>query len=134
MLKNIQHKQKLIFILTLVLVFASGNFALAFEKFGPLKKQCRSTCHQAEHIKQSRKDKLSKPECRTCHSGIESPFSSPQKSFTTVGNGLLLKSLVQPVPSKSKKELSQTTLSKEKEMALIPNYYKIKKLKRPLNF
>ena len=83
MLKNIQQKQQFIFTLSFFLLFAFGNFSLAFEKFGVLKNQCRSTCHQAEHIKQSRQDKLSKPECKTCHLGVNqrSPFSSVQKSI-----------------------------------------------------
>ena len=82
MLKNIQHKQKLIFVLSFLLALTTENFSFAFEKFGALKKQCRSTCHQAEHIKQSRQDKLSRPECKTCHIGIHytSQFSSTRKS------------------------------------------------------
>ena len=92
MLKIIQHTQKIIFILSFLLAPTTANFSFAFEKFGVLKKQCRSTCHQAEHIKQSRQDKLSKPECKTCHLGVNqtSPFSSVQKLIFPVGRGLLL--------------------------------------------
>ena len=121
MLNNIQHKQKFIVVLSFLLVLTFGNFSLAFEKFGELKKQCQSTCHQAEHIKQSRQDKLSKPECRTCHTGINSsPFSPARKSVFPAGSGLLLKSLVQSVPTKNLNSQQTPKSDPEKEMVLIP--------------
>ena len=120
MLNNIQQKQKFIFTLSSFLLLAFGNFSFAFEKFGVLNNQCRSTCHQAEHIKQSRQDKLSRPECKTCHLGVgpTSPFSSAQKSIFPAGKGLLLKSLIQTVPAKNK--ISTPKRGPVKEMALIP--------------
>ena len=120
MLKNIQQKQQFIFTLSSFLLLVFGNFSVAFEKFGVLNNQCRSTCHQAGHIKQSRKDKLSKPECKTCHLGANqtSPFSAVQKSIFPVGRGLLLKSLVQTLPSKIKNSTQKSVSTKE--MALIP--------------
>ena len=120
MLKNIQQKQQFIFILSFFLLLAFGKFSLAFEKFGTLNSQCRSTCHQAKHIKQSRQNKLSKPECKTCHLGVNqtSPFSSVQKSIFPAGRGLLLKSLVQTVPKKNKNSTQKS--GSTKEMVLIP--------------
>ena len=122
MLEKIQHKQKFILNLSALFIIALGSPSFAFEKFGELKKQCRSTCHQAEHIEKSRQDKLSKPECRTCHVGINytSPFSSPQKSMFSVKGGLLLNSLVQNVPTKNKKTNLIQNKSTLKDMALIP--------------
>ena len=99
MLKKSQHKQKLIFALSILLVLVLGNSAFAFEKFGELRKQCRSTCHQAEHIKKSRQDKLSKPECRSCHVGINYVSSVKKRILPVGGSGLLLKSLVQATVS-----------------------------------
>ena len=122
MLKNIQHKQKFIFILNFLLALTTENSSFAFEKFGALKKQCRSTCHQAEHIKQSRQDKLSKPECKTCHIGIHytSQSSNTRKSAFSVNSGLLLKSLIQTVPIKKKTSKQTRNSSSIKDMALIP--------------
>ena len=120
MLKNIQQKQKFFFILSPFLLLTFGNFSFAFENFGVLNNQCRSTCHQAEHIKQSRQNKLSKPQCRTCHLGVNqtSPFSSSQKSVFSTGKGLLLKSLVQTVPTKNKNSIPK--IGSVEEMVLIP--------------
>ena len=74
MLKKIQYKQKMILALGVLLAFVKPSFA--FEEFGELRKQCQSTCHQAKHIKKSRQDKLSKPECQSCHVGISYVSSS----------------------------------------------------------
>ena len=122
MLKNIQHKQKFIFILNCLLALTTENSSFAFEKFGALKKQCRSTCHQAEHIKQSRQDKLSKPECKTCHIGIHytAQSSNTRKSAFSANSGLLLKSLIQTVPIKNKTSQQIPNNSSIKDMALIP--------------
>ena len=122
MLKNIQHKQNFIFIMSFLLALTTENLSFAFENFGTLKKQCRSTCHQAEHIKQSRQDKLSRPECKTCHVGIHytSQFSSTRKSAFSLNSGLLLKSLIQTVPTKNKTSQQISNSSSIKDMALIP--------------
>jgi formylglycine-generating enzyme required for sulfatase activity len=114
MLNKIQHKQKLIFTLSILLAFARPSFA--FEKFGELRKQCQSTCHQAEHIKKSRQDKLSKPECRSCHVGINYVSSTTRKP---IQNGLLLKSLIQTTATKSTKA-EQASSSSLTGMVLIP--------------
>lgn len=114
MLKKIQHKQKLIFTLGILLTFAKPSFA--FEKFGEIRKQCQSTCHQAEHIKKSRQDKLSKPECRSCHVGINYVSSTTRKP---IQSGRLLKSLIQNTSTKNTKT-KPTSNSPLTEMALIP--------------
>lgn len=65
-----------------LLLIVSANPALSFEGFKhPTKSklQCRTACHQPENLKQSHKDKFNKPECRECHSGVESKF----KLFST---------------------------------------------------
>ena len=116
MLNKIQHKQKLIFTLGILLAFAKPSFA--FEEFGEIRKQCQSTCHQAEHIKKSRQDKLSKPECRSCHVGINYVSSTTRKS---IERGLLLKSLIQTSGSATKStKVEQVPSNSATGMALIP--------------
>jgi formylglycine-generating enzyme required for sulfatase activity len=116
MLNKIQHKQKLIFTLSILLAFTKPSFA--FEEFGEIRKQCQSTCHQAEHIEKSRQDKLSKPECRSCHVGINY-VSSP--SMNRKPSGLLVKSLIQTTVSTTKStKAEQASSSPLKGMALIP--------------
>jgi formylglycine-generating enzyme required for sulfatase activity len=118
MLKKIQHKQKLIFTLSILLAFAKPSFA--FEEFGDIRKQCQSTCHQAEHIKKSRQDKLSKPECRSCHVGINY-VSSPSAAQKPIQRGLLLKSLIQTTGSAKKStKVEQVPSNSATGMALIP--------------
>ena len=117
MLKKIQHKQKMIFVLGVLLTFVKPSFA--FEEFGEIRKQCQSTCHQAEHIKKSRQDKLSKPECRSCHVGI-SYVSSPANEKPII-HGLLLKSLIQTTGSAKENTKTKQPSSKPLSgMALIP--------------
>ena len=116
MLNKIQHKQKLIFTLSILLAFAKPSFA--FEEFGELRKQCQSTCHQAEHIAKSRQDKLSKPECRSCHVGINYVSSATRKP---IERGLLLKSLIQTSGSATKStKVEQVPSNSATGMALIP--------------
>jgi formylglycine-generating enzyme required for sulfatase activity len=117
MLKKIQHKQKMIFALVVLLAFAKPSFA--FEEFGEIQKQCQSTCHQAEHIKKSRQEKLSKPECRSCHVGIS--YVSSSATEKPILRGLLLKSLIQTTVSTTKNTKTKTPSSKPfSGMALIP--------------
>ncbi|MBC8285182.1 MAG: formylglycine-generating enzyme family protein [Nitrospinae bacterium] len=122
MFKIIQQKQKFIITLSAIWALTLWEPSFAFERFGELKKQCQSTCHQAEHIKQSRQDKLSKPECRSCHVGMNntSPFSSTQKSASPRGSGLLLKSLVQNMSAKNIKTEPTQNINSSNGMALIP--------------
>ena len=116
MLKKIQHKQKMIFVLGVLLAFVKPSFA--FEEFGEIRKQCQSTCHQAEHIKKSRQDKLSKPECRSCHVGINYVSPTTRKP---IQDGLLIKSLIQTNVSATKNtKAEQVSSSPLTEMALIP--------------
>jgi formylglycine-generating enzyme required for sulfatase activity len=118
MLNKIQHKQKLIFTLSILLAFAKPSFA--FEEFGEIRKQCQSTCHQAEHIKKSRQDKLSKPECRSCHVGINY-VSSPSATRKSIERGLLLKSLIQTTGSATEStKVEQVPSNSATGMALIP--------------
>jgi formylglycine-generating enzyme required for sulfatase activity len=118
MLNKIQHKHKLFFTLILLLVFSKPSFA--FEEFGEIRKQCQSTCHQAEHIKKSRQDKLSKPECRSCHVGINY-VSSPSATRKSIERGLLLKSLTQTTgPATKNTKVEQVPNNLSTGMALIP--------------
>ena len=117
MLKKIQHKQKMIFVLGVLLAFAKPSFA--FEEFGEIRKQCQSTCHQAKHIKKSRQDKLSKPKCRSCHVGIS--YVSSSATEKPILHGLLLKSLIQTTGSATKNTKTKQPSSKPLSgMALIP--------------
>lgn len=104
--KKIQFKQKLILMLLFLLVFTTGNppLSFAFDKFGEFRKQCQSTCHQAEHLEKAKQDKFSKSECKACHVGEQypSPFSSIRKAAVSAKNGLLLKSLAQTAPQRQK--------------------------------
>ena len=77
MTKIIQHKSILIINLVTLLILSLLHTAFAFETFGEFKKECKSVCHEAEHIKKSKQDKIFKPECKSCHIGIKniSPFS-----------------------------------------------------------
>lgn len=118
MLNKIQHKQKLIFTLSILLAFATPSFA--FEEFGELRRQCQSTCHQVEHIKKSRQDKLSKPECRSCHVGINY-VSSPSVTRKSIERGLLLKSLIQTTGATTKNtKVEHDPGSSATGMTLIP--------------
>jgi formylglycine-generating enzyme required for sulfatase activity len=108
MLKKIQHKQKMIFALGVLLTFVKPSFA--FEEFGEIRKQCQSTCHQAGHIKKSKQEKLSKPECRSCHVGIS--YVSSSATEKAIPRGLLLKSLIQTTGSAKKNTKTKQPSSK----------------------
>ena len=117
MLKKIQHKQKMIFVLGILLALENPSFA--FEEFGKIRKQCQSTCHQAKHIKKSRQEKLSKPECRSCHVGIS--YVSSSATEKRILRGLLLKSLIQTTGSATKNtKIKQPSSKLLSGMALIP--------------
>jgi len=91
--------------------------SLAFEKLGSLRKECRTTCHQPEHILKAKKTKFTQDECKACHTGIVekevlSPFSIPASTGLIAKNSLLLQSIIQASPnSSSKKVMSQDTPS-----------------------
>ena len=121
MTKIIQHKSILIINLVTLLILSLLHTAFAFETFGEFKKECKSVCHEAEHIKKSKQDKIFKPECKSCHIGIKniSPFSSTTKYRLPRGSGLLLKSLVQSMPAKNKQPTENKNPSRG--MALIPS-------------
>ncbi len=90
--------------------------AMAFEKLGPFRKECKTTCHQPEHILKAKKSKFTQAECKACHTGgkkILSPFSTP----TSGKSSLLLKSLIQATPGTSAKKPKPEKLS---SMATIP--------------
>jgi formylglycine-generating enzyme required for sulfatase activity len=98
--------------------------SLAFEKLGSLRKECRTTCHQPEHILKAKKNKFTQDECKACHTGIVekkvlSPFSIPASTGLIAKNSLLMKSIIQASPSSSsKKTMSQDTPSTS--MAKVP--------------
>jgi formylglycine-generating enzyme required for sulfatase activity len=97
--------------------------SLAFEKLGSLRKECRTTCHQPEHILKAKKNKDTQAECKTCHSGIAekkalSPFSAPVPIGLTGTNNLLLKSIIQANPGSSSKEIMPPSMSSA--MTLVP--------------
>ena len=123
MTKIIQHKSILIITLGAFLTINLWDPSFAFETFRDFNKQCKTVCHQAEHIKKSKQDKISKPECKSCHAGIQntSPFLSTKNFTLSSGSGLLLNSLVQNMPAKNKKELSTEKTSPSNGMTLIPS-------------
>ena len=121
---NSRYVLKSIFFLAVALILKSGNplTAESFEKMGPLRKECSTSCHQSEHILKANKNRYSQPECASCHVGpydkvALSPFSAPKPAGS---NNLLLKSIIQAMPdTQSKKPVTD----KEKElnsMAYVP--------------
>lgn len=74
-------------LLSGLMLLLSAGPALSFEGFKhPVssKLKCRTACHQPENLKQARANKLSKPECRECHSEVEDKFKlfqSPRNSI-----------------------------------------------------
>ncbi|MZH03650.1 MAG: formylglycine-generating enzyme family protein [Nitrospinae bacterium] len=89
------------------MVIGIGNPTNAFEKMGPLRKECSTTCHQPEHILKAKKNKYTQPECKVCHSGAPgkialSPFSTP--GGLPGKSNVLLKSLIQAVPNSQSAE------------------------------
>jgi formylglycine-generating enzyme required for sulfatase activity len=95
---------------------------MAFEKMGPLRKECRSTCHQPEHILKAKKNKFTQEECKSCHTGIAeksipSPFSTPASTSLISKNSLLLKSIIQANPVHSPKN---SVLQDKRSMAEVP--------------
>jgi len=118
---NYRYVQRSIYFLIFILACGLDNPASAFEKMGPLRKECSTTCHQAEHIQKAKKDKYTQPECKACHTGPSekialSPFSTP--TGRVAKNSLLLKSLIQAVPDSKPKG---TIMKKGKaSMAQVP--------------
>ncbi len=98
-----------IFYLAFILALSIGSPlpSIAFEKMGPLRQECTTTCHQPEHILKAKKNKFEQEECKSCHTGIteknaSSPFSTPVG--LTRKNNLLLQSIIQARPASSVKE------------------------------
>jgi formylglycine-generating enzyme required for sulfatase activity len=107
---NSIHIKKSIYLFTLTLVCGVMDplASFAFEKLGPLRKECRSTCHQPEHILKAKKNKYTQAECKACHTGeksIASPFSAPSSASLSGNNSLLLKSIIQANPSSPSKKI-----------------------------
>jgi formylglycine-generating enzyme required for sulfatase activity len=105
---NSRHVQKQIYFFAFILLWGFGNplAIMAFEKMGSLRKECQSTCHQAEHILKAKKNKFTQAECKACHTGVVlSPFS-PVGSTSLIGkNSLLLQSIIQANPGSSSKKI-----------------------------
>ncbi len=113
----------------LAFILAWGFFnplaSMAFEKLGTLRKECRTTCHQAEHIQKAKKNKFTQAECKACHTGVTeestlSPFSVPTPAGLTGNNNLLLKSLIQTVPNSRAKNSTPVVEQKKLSMAYVP--------------
>ncbi len=118
---------KSIYFLAFILAPGFGNplASNAFENPGPLRKECRTTCHQAEHILKAKKNKFTQPECKACHTGVIeestlSPFSVPTPASLTGNNNLLLKSLIQTVPNSRAKNSTPVVKQKKSSMAYVP--------------
>lgn len=97
----------------LICFFGNPMPADAFEKMGSLRKECRTTCHQAEHILKAKKDKFTQAECKACHTGVDnkdvsSPFSTPAPTSLISKNNLLLNSIIQAAPSSPMKKTAST--------------------------
>ena len=116
---NCRYKSVYFFAFILACFFCSP--AMAFEKLGPLRKDCQTTCHQAEHILKAKKNKFTQAECKACHTGgknILSPFSTPNPAGGK--NSLLLKSIIQAVPGSPPKEPAPKQKKASSSMAFIP--------------
>ncbi len=72
-------------------VIVAWNFcdpfaSVAFEKLGAFRKECRTTCHQAEHILTAKKNKFAQAECKACHVGevaattVSAEFVAPARA------------------------------------------------------
>ena len=106
----------------------------AYENFSPGDSilKCQTTCHQAENLAKTEKDKESKAECRTCHVGIDpviskSPFSGMKNSRQTPGfsvsefrPSLSLASAVKKDVDTPKSAKKETSKSKIPGMSYIP--------------
>ena len=106
---NFRYIPASIYYLALILLCGSATpqISIAFEKMGSFKKECRTTCHQPEHILKAKKNKFKQAECKGCHAGITekritSPFSTPDRVNRTGKNNLLLRSIVQASSSPPK--------------------------------
>jgi formylglycine-generating enzyme required for sulfatase activity len=107
---NSRHIRKSIFFLTFILIGSNPLACMAFEKLGSFRKECRTTCHQPEHILKAKKNKFTQAECKSCHTGIaeksaNSPFSAPSSISLNGNNSLLFKSIVQTSPGSSTQNL-----------------------------
>jgi formylglycine-generating enzyme required for sulfatase activity len=116
---NSRYVPRSIYFFIFILAFGFENPANAFEQMGPLRKECSTTCHQAEHILKAKKNKYTQPECKACHTGqkiVLSPFSTP---ISRVSNkSLLLKPLIQAA---SNSRTKRTIMKKWKSsMAEVP--------------
>jgi formylglycine-generating enzyme required for sulfatase activity len=101
---NSRYIPRSIYFFILILAFGFENPANAFEQMGPLRKECSTTCHQAEHIIKAKKNKYTQPECKACHTGqkiASSPFLTPTNRVDN--KSLLLKSLIQTTPNSQSK-------------------------------
>ena len=124
---NSRYVLKSIYFHVFLLAWGLGKplTAKAFEKMGPLRQECRTTCHQAEHILKAKKDKLTQPECKACHAGLSTKgTASPFSTYRPVGligkNGLLLKSLIQAVPDSQAKGKAKKDGKAPASMAYVP--------------
>ncbi len=123
---NFENIAPSIYYLALILLWSFANPlpSTAFEKMGPLRKECQTTCHQPEHILKAKKNKFKQAECKGCHTGIvektiSSPFSTPaQGEFNTKKNLLSQSILLTESISSSTKSVHQERLSTS--MAEIP--------------
>ncbi len=124
---NFRYLSKSIYFLAFILASGFGNplASNAFEKLGPLRKECHTTCHQAEHILKAKRNKFTQPECKACHTGVMeestlSPFSAPIPAGLTGNNNLLLKSLIQTVSNSQAKTSIPVVKLKKPSMAYVP--------------
>lgn len=129
---NSRYLSKSIYFLAFILASDFGNplASNAFENSGPLRKECSTTCHQAEHILKAKKNKFTQPECKTCHTGVIeentlSPFSVPTLAGLTGNNNRLLQPLIQTMPdslAKNSTPKNSTPVVKQKKpsMAYVP--------------
>ena len=125
---RVNSRHEFIYFLAFILTWGFCNplASMAFEKLGPLRKECRTTCHQAEHIQKAKKNKFTQAECKACHKGIAekstlSPFSTPNPTGFIGKNRLLLKSIIQAGPgSSSKQPVPQDKLSPSTSMTKVP--------------
>jgi len=121
--------------LSLGLLFTLITFvepAMAYENFasGSPALKCQTTCHQAENLLKTHREKENKTECRSCHVGdhpsrAQSPFQSLEKVRKTSGSSVshLRPALqrVSAVKKDSQKTKEGSAAPKYPDMAFIPS-------------
>ncbi len=113
----------------LCLLFTFAQPATAYESFtsGVSKLKCQTTCHQAENLLKTHREKESKAECRSCHVGdhpskAQSPFQAVEKISKTSGPSLSHFRPSSQLVSAIKKDLLKPNSSKKEKPSDSPKH------------